>query len=118
MKRRTFISTTGKIGLAGSVLSAPVASAAFTSLSIGVSLEEFSPVTKTTLDNFISELSLNIQELGLKKDLAASIAMPIRIIKKSFKNNNHRIIYKNKSGQYISLKVQNGVETIHISNTM
>ena len=118
MKRRIFLSTAGTIGIAGAASSASIVSTAYTSLSTSVSLKEFSPTAKTALDNFNAGLAQNIQELGLKKELASNIAMPVRIIKKQLNGSKDSIIYKNKAGNYVSLSVKDGVETIRISNSL
>ncbi len=118
MKRRVFLSTTGALGIAGAASGASVVSSVYTSLSTNVSLAEFSPATKTILDHFVSELTLNGEEHGLKQDHIASIAMPVRIIKKEFNNKNQRIVYKNKAGNYVALSIKNGEKVIQISENL
>ena len=118
MKRRIFLSTTGTVGIAGAASGASLVSSIFTSISANVSLAEFSADTKKVLDHFVSELALNIHELGLNKADIASIARPVRIIKKEFNNDSHRIVYVNKAGSYIDLSIKNGLEQIRISNTL
>ena len=118
MKRRMFLSTAGTVGAVGAVSGATVVSSAFTSISTSVSLAEFSRSTKTALDNFAAQLTQNIKELDLPKDLAESIALPVRIIKKNFEKDNHSVVYKNKTGKYVSLTIKKGVETIRISDTL
>ena len=52
--------------------------------------------------------------MGLDNDHAACIVLPTRIISQKPSN----IVYKNRSGQYVTLSVANGKERILISNSL
>lgn len=118
MKRRTFLSATGTFGIVGAASGASVVSSVYTSLSEHVSLKEFSSETKIVLDHFLSELVQNVEEHGVGEEHISSLAMPVRIIKKEFGENKHRIIYKNKAGNYVDLSVVKDLERIRITDNL
>ena len=117
MRRRVFLSATSTFGIAGVASGSSVVSSIYTRISEHVSLAEFSSSSKSILDHFISELTLNIREHDLKEDYIASVAIPIIIIKKDYNNGQERIVYKNKAGNFIELSMKNGREIIRITNT-
>jgi len=114
MKRRTFLTASSTFGIAGAVSGASVVSSVYTSINTSVLLEEFSPKAKDALDKFMAEAIQNTQALGLDEKLAASIVMPVHIISKKTLGHNQEIVYKNKSGQHISLSVVKGVAKINV----
>ncbi len=119
MKRRMFLSSASTVGIVGAASGGvSIISSAFTSISKSVSLAEFSPITKKVLNKFVTELSTNFQELGLDVNLANRLAMPVRIISTDFKSQNHRVVYKSETENYISLEMKNGVQKIHISDKL
>ncbi len=118
MKRRTFLATSSTVGIASVVPSGFVATSIFSSLNTKVLLEEFQKPTKVVLDKFMADVSLNIQSLGLDETLAKRLVLPVEIINNKSTKGNHNIIYKNGSGEYISLSITNGIERIKISKTV
>ena len=117
MRRRVFLSATSTIGIAGVASGGSVVSSIYTRISKHAILSEFSPISKSILDHFTSELALNVHEHELKEDYIASVAMPVRIIKKDYKNGLQRIVYKNKVGKFIELCMKDGRKIVRISNT-
>jgi len=62
----------------------------------------------------MTNLTSNVETLGLEGKFVKQIAMPVQIISNKTVGNKHSIVYKNKSGEYISLTVKNGVERIEV----
>ena len=118
MKRRTFLAASGTVGIAGVVSGASVVSTVYTSMSTSILLEEFNVNTRNVLDKFMADVMLNTKALGLDENIATLLVMPAQIIDKKSTKNNQRIIYKNKSGDYISLSVTKGVERIEVFKTL
>ena len=118
MKRREFLATTGTVGIATTVSGASVVSSAYSSMSNSILLKEFTPELKSALKKFKSEALLNAEELGMDKKHALNVIMPAQIIRKEVISEGQRIVYKNKSGRFISLTINNGVEHIKISETL
>lgn len=116
MKRRAFLTTSGTVGVFGAVSATSVASSVFNSINTSVLLEEFDTETRAALDNFLAKTTENIQSLELDEKLAKQIVMPVRIISKDAKNQS--IVYKNKQGAYVSLSVNDGVETVSITSSL
>ena len=118
MKRRIFLSTASTVGIVGAVSSASLVSSAYSSISTGVLLQEFGSATRSALDNFVANVKANIEHLGLDEKLVEQIAMPTQIISNNSTGSNQHITYKNKSGQYISLSITDGVERAVVSTTL
>lgn len=114
MKRRNFLATAGTVGIATTVAGGSVVSSAYSSINATVLLQEFQPAVKTAYDNFSSQVQLNQKDMGLSSEHASRTVLPTRIISQE----PQRIIYKNRSGQYVSLSVANGKERIQISNSL
>jgi len=118
MKRRNFLTAAGTVGLMGTVSGSSLVSSAYSSINSHALMGEFSTATKSTLENFMADVALNIQSLGLDQKYAALIALPTKIVKKQSKGKNQSITYKNKSGNFISISINKGVEKVSISNTL
>lgn len=119
MKRRMFLSSAGMVGIVGAASGgAPILSSAYSSISKNVSLADFSTDSKKVLDGFVKGLTDNFASFDQGTQLVNRIAMPVRIISTNFKKNNHRIVYKNQVGDYVTLTMKNGVESIHISDKL
>ncbi len=118
MKRRQFLATTGTIGIASTISSAAVVSSTYSSVENSMLMEEFAPKLKSVFDKFVSDVALNCKELGLDKKYESRVAMPAHIISKKSTIGSQNIIYKNKSGGYISLTVTDGVERIKVLDTL
>ncbi len=114
MKRRNFLATAGTVGIATTVAGGTVVSSAYSSINATVLLQEFQPEVKAVYENFSSQVQVNKEDMGLDNDHAASIVLPTRIISQKPSN----IVYKNRSGQYVTLSVANGKERIRISNSL
>lgn len=118
MKRRSFLVATGTVGIAGAVSGATVVSSAYSSISRSVLLEEFNSKSKNALDNFLAKVKLNVESLGLDAKFAEHIVMPVRIISNKIDAGHQKISYKNKSGNYISLSVIDGVERVEVQSKL
>jgi len=118
MKRREFLATTGTVGIASTVSGASIVSSTYSSISNSILLKEFTPELRSAFDKFKSEALLNAEDLGLDKKYALNVAMPAQIISKKAVNGHQSIVYKNKSGRYVSLTVNNGAERINISEKL
>lgn len=117
MKRRFFLSATSVAVATGVTSSLSAASTSFNKMSSFVSLQEFPTKSKNVLDNFVAELSENLKEHPQKNQIIKSLAMPVRIVINESSRREEKIIYKNKSGDFIKLLVKNGKETIYVSKT-
>jgi hypothetical protein len=116
MKRRNFLSA-ASIAVAAGVTSGLSATAStFNGVSSFAALNEFSNAGQSALSKFKAELSEGLTSFSGGKRLAENVAMPVRIISKTSKKGLEQLIYKNKAGQYIRLRVKDGVETFYISN--
>jgi hypothetical protein len=105
MKRRIFLAASGTVGIATVVSGSSVISSAYSSISSNMLIEEFPSATKSLLDQFVADVTQNVQSLGLDRQLIARITTPTRIISKKEKGKKQEVIFKNKSGQSISLIV-------------
>lgn len=118
MKRRNFVATAGTIGVATAVSGATVASSTYSSISSGMLLKEFTPVSKNVLDRFSKEVRQNFIDLGMDEKLVKQMTVPVQIIRNKTKEGQESIVFKNKSGDYISLTCINGVDRIAVSKTL
>ncbi len=109
MKRRTFLTAASTVGVVGVASSATVVSSVYNNLSLSVLLEDFDDSNKKVLDKFVANIKENTESLGLDAAFAKDLAMPVQIICMDSKKAGQNIIYKNKTGQIISLSVENGV---------
>ena len=96
MKRRTFLTVTGTIGIAGAVSGATVVSSVYSSVSANLLIGEFSAPTKNAFDNFIENVAQNAQETEIDEKFIQQTVTPVQIINKKFDGNNHSIVFKNK----------------------
>lgn len=117
MKRRNFLTATGTVGIVGVVSGSTVLSSAYNSISTSVALEEFKPATKDLLHQFIAEVKDNVQSLGLEENITNLVTMPIRIIRNDSESKDQKIVYKNQSGEYITMSVVNGRTKIEVSKS-
>lgn len=115
MKRRVFLTTSGTVGLAGIVSGASIVSPIYSSISANVLLEEFNPSLRSIFDQFTTNMIQNVEALELDEKIVKRVVTPVRIVKKKFKDNDKSITYKNRSGEYVSISVVNGVGHIDIS---
>lgn len=118
MKRRTFLTASSTLGIAGTVSGASVVSSVYSSISTDILLEEFKPDTRKVLDKFMADVALNVQELGLDKKIAKRIFTPVQIINKKMVGSNQNITFKNKSGEYISLSGAKNNKRISIQKSL
>ena len=114
MKRRHFLATAGTVGIATTVAGGTVASSAFSSLNATVLLQEFHPEVKSVYHHFASQVQLNTDGMGLDSKYISRSVLPSRIISQE----PQRIVYKNQSGQYVSLSVVNGEKRIQLANEL
>lgn len=115
MKRRSFLNTSGTIGIASVVSGASVVSSVYSSVNTSVLLKEFNPSTRNVFDRFIEDVKLNGEVLGLDPKFTKKLVMPVQIIDNNSSFGNEKITYKNKSGEVVSISVINGIERIEIS---
>ncbi len=115
MKRRSFLTASGTVGIASIVSGSTVASSVFSSINTNVLLEDFNDDSKAVLDEFMKDVVLNTQGLGLDENLAKKIVMPVLLIKNNSNGKNQTITYKNKFGDLISLSTIKGKKQIKIS---
>ena len=114
MKRRHFLATAGTVGIATTVAGGSVASSAYATINAAVLLQEFQPEVKTIYSRFATELEVNTKDLGLDSKYISRTVLPTRIISQE----PQRIVYKNQSGQYVSLSVVNGEKRIQLANEL
>lgn len=114
MKRRNFLATAGTVGIATTVAGGSVVSSAYASISANALLQEFQPQVKTVFENFSTQVNQNTTDMGLDSKHVSRTVLPTRIISQE----PTRIVYKNRSGQYVSLSVVKGMERIQISNAL
>ena len=103
MKRRTFLTAAGTVGIVGVASSATVVSSLYNNLSTSVLLEEFDTTSKKAFDKFLADIAENAKSLGIDATYSKSIAMPVQIISIDTKKSSQSIVYKNKVGQTVSL---------------
>ncbi|MFK8101969.1 MAG: hypothetical protein AB8G15_05585 [Saprospiraceae bacterium] len=115
MKRRSFLTATGTVGIASIVSGSTVASSVFSSINTNVLLEDFNDQSKTVLNEFMKDIVLNTKDLGLDADLAKNIVMPVLLLKNNTSGKNQNITYKNKFGDIVSLSTYKGKQQIKIS---
>ena len=110
MKRRSFLSAAGTIGVVSVAAGSTVVSSVYHDITTNQLLAEFDEASRKTLDKFIYDLEENSSELGLESSLARKIALPASITKKT-KNN---IEYKNRLGSTISITEKGGIRKLRI----
>lgn len=118
MKRRTFLTASSTVGIATAIPGGLFASSVYNDFNARLILNEFNDSTKVVFDKFMENAILNIQSLELDENLAKDIVMPISVISKKSQGNDHNLVYKNKSGSFVSLSIKNGIERIIISKTV
>lgn len=114
MKRRTFLTAAGTVGIIGVASSASTVSSVYSSLSTRVLLEEFDAPSKNALDKFIKDVNANAESLGLNASFAKRLAMPVQIISKNSNKEGNNLLYKNKAGKVISISVSNGKGSLRV----
>lgn len=118
MKRRTFLSAAGTLGIVGAASSTTLATAAYHGLSAQAALKEFTPLSKTTLDGFVKDLAQNLADYPYAKDLIHRTATPLLVMDKKITNKQHQIVYKNKAGQYITLTTSHKQQSVKITTDL
>lgn len=108
MKRRVFLAAAGTVGAVGAVSAGSLVSSAYSSLTVNACLQEFSTPTRTAWNKFSTDISKNVKSLGLDDKYVSMITSPVQVISKSQEN----IVFKNKSGQVVSLSIVDGMERI------
>ena len=104
MKRRSFLSAAGTIGVVSVAAGSTVVSSVYHDITTNQLLAQFDDQSKQALDKFISDLEENSSELGLENSLARKIALPTNITK----IEKNKIEYKNRLGSKISITTKNG----------
>ena len=103
MKRRTFLTTTATVGAIGAASGATVVSSVYNNISLNILLEEFDASAKVILEDLVSSVSENTQELDLDHSFAKKMAMPVQILSNNLTGKEKSISYKNKYNQTITL---------------
>lgn len=103
MKRRTFLTAAGTVGVVGVASSATVVSSVYNGMSLNILLEEFDSHSKTALDKLVCDITENADSMGLNASRAKKMAMPVQILSNDNKGGRQIITYKNKLGQTITL---------------
>ena len=110
MKRRTFLSAAGTVGIIGAASATTVVSSVYTNLGTQAILEDFHPTAKIAFEKFMNDAIENTDGLGLNRKIAKNLARPVQIVRKDKKD----IIYKNGAGQQICISVKNGKSKLTI----
>ena len=111
MKRRSFLSAAGTIGVVSVAAGSTVVSSVYHDITTNQLLAEFDTDSRKTLDKFIYDLEENATELGLDGTMARKIALPTSITR----NEKKKIEYKNRLGSTISITVEDGKRKLRIS---
>ncbi|MEM9822030.1 MAG: hypothetical protein AAF985_13200 [Bacteroidota bacterium] len=114
MKRRIFLATSGTVGMASVVSGSTVISSVYSSINSSMLIDEFSAPVKKLFDQFVNDVTTNVQSLGLDEKWIKQISMPVHIVKKTDGKEQH-IVFKNKSGHSIGLSVGKKEGKIHIA---
>ena len=110
MKRRTFLSAAGTVGIVGTASATSVVSSVYTTLGTQAVLEDFHPMAKIAYDKFLNDAIKNTEALGLHTKVAKNLVRPVQIVRKD-KND---IVYRNGYGQQICITVKNGKSKLTI----
>ncbi|MEM9549484.1 MAG: hypothetical protein AAGA77_26170 [Bacteroidota bacterium] len=103
MKRRTFLTATATVGAIGAASGATVVSSMYNTINLNILLEEFDAPAKVLLEDLVSAVSENIQELDLDSNFAKKMAMPVQILSNNLTGKEKSISYRNKYNQTITL---------------
>ncbi|MDF1698265.1 MAG: hypothetical protein P1U56_20620 [Saprospiraceae bacterium] len=110
MKRRTFLTAAGTVGIIGAASATTVVSSVYKNLGSNALLAELDTPAQKAIDKFLNDIKENSTDLGLDANLANNLAMPVQIIRQEKKH----VAYKNRAGNEVSITFENGVGKLRI----